>query len=31
MQKRRSTPEYGLMEWQGIVRTVERKGADFRR
>ena len=31
MQKRRSTAEYGLMEWQGIVRTVERKGADFRR
>ena len=31
MQKRRSTAEYGLMEWQGVVRTVERKGADFRR
>ena len=31
MQKRRASSDYGLMEWQGLVRTVERKGADFRR
>ena len=31
MKKMRSTPEYGLAEWKGLVRTVERKGADFRR
>ncbi len=31
MKKMRSTQEYGLNEWQGLVRTVERKGADFRR
>jgi ribulose-5-phosphate 4-epimerase/fuculose-1-phosphate aldolase len=31
MQAIRDTETYGLMEWQGIVRTVERKGADFRR
>ncbi len=24
------TPEYGLMEWRGIVRTVDRKGANYR-
>jgi len=30
MQKRRSADEYGLMEWQGLVRTVDRKGADYR-
>jgi ribulose-5-phosphate 4-epimerase/fuculose-1-phosphate aldolase len=22
---------YGLMEWEGVVRTVDRKGADYRR
>jgi ribulose-5-phosphate 4-epimerase/fuculose-1-phosphate aldolase len=27
----RDTETYGLMEWQGIVRTVERAGADFRK
>lgn len=27
----RDTETYGLMEWEGIVRTVERAGADFRR
>lgn len=31
MQKLRGTPEYGLMEFQGLVRTVDRKGADYRR
>jgi ribulose-5-phosphate 4-epimerase/fuculose-1-phosphate aldolase len=31
MKKRRPTHEYGLAEWEGMVRTVERKGADFRR
>ena len=31
MQKRRATADYGLMEWQGLVRTVDRKGADYRR
>jgi hypothetical protein len=30
MQKIRNTEAYGLMEWQGLVRTVERKGADYR-
>ena len=27
----RDTETYGLMEWQRIVRTVERAGADFRK
>lgn len=31
MKKMRPTQEYGLAEWQGMVRTVERKGANFRR
>ena len=31
MKKMRSTEGYGLYEWKGLVRTVERKGADFRR
>ena len=31
MKPRRNLPEYGLMEWEGIVRTIERAGADFRR
>ena len=26
----RHTDSYGLMEWQALVRTVERKGADYR-
>ena len=30
MRKRRDTPEYGLAEWQGLVRTVDRKGFDYR-
>jgi len=30
MKKMRHTEGYGLMEWKGLVRTVERKGADFR-
>ena len=31
MKKLRGTPNYGLMEWNGLVRTVERKGFNFRR
>jgi ribulose-5-phosphate 4-epimerase/fuculose-1-phosphate aldolase len=31
MKKMRSTEGYGLNEWKGMVRSVERKGADFRR
>lgn len=32
MKKRRPTPEYGKMEWEGIVRTVERAGGtEYRR
>lgn len=31
MRKMRNTEEYGLPEFQGLVRTVERKGADYRR
>lgn len=31
MKKRRDAQEYGLMEWQGLVRTVDRQGADYRR
>jgi ribulose-5-phosphate 4-epimerase/fuculose-1-phosphate aldolase len=30
MRQRRGDPEYGLMEWQGLVRAVDRKGADYR-
>jgi ribulose-5-phosphate 4-epimerase/fuculose-1-phosphate aldolase len=30
MQKLRGTLEYGLMEFQGLVRTVDRKGAKYR-
>jgi ribulose-5-phosphate 4-epimerase/fuculose-1-phosphate aldolase len=31
MKKLRNTETYGLMDWQGWVRSVERKGADYRR
>jgi ribulose-5-phosphate 4-epimerase/fuculose-1-phosphate aldolase len=31
MKKRRGSPEYGLPEWQGVLRTLERRGADYRR
>jgi ribulose-5-phosphate 4-epimerase/fuculose-1-phosphate aldolase len=31
MRKRRDTPEYGLAEWRGLIRTVDRKGFDYRR
>ena len=31
MKKVRPTEAYGLDDWRGMVRTVERKGADFRR
>jgi ribulose-5-phosphate 4-epimerase/fuculose-1-phosphate aldolase len=31
MKKMRPTHEYGLGEWKGLVRQVERKGFDFRR
>ena len=30
MRKRRGTPDYGLAEWKGLVRTVDRKGFDYR-
>jgi ribulose-5-phosphate 4-epimerase/fuculose-1-phosphate aldolase len=30
MKKLRATPEYGLMEFQGLVRTVDRQGAKYR-
>ena len=31
MKRMRPTQEYGLAEWKGMVRQVERKGFDFRR
>lgn len=31
MKAIRDTPNYGLLEWDGLVRTVERRGVDFRR
>ncbi len=31
MQSIRDTETYGLMDWQGMVRTVEKQGGDFRR
>jgi ribulose-5-phosphate 4-epimerase/fuculose-1-phosphate aldolase len=31
MKAVRDSETYGLMDWQGIVRTVEKAGADFRR
>jgi ribulose-5-phosphate 4-epimerase/fuculose-1-phosphate aldolase len=31
MKKIRNNADYGMMEWKALVRTVERKGADFRR
>jgi ribulose-5-phosphate 4-epimerase/fuculose-1-phosphate aldolase len=31
MKSIRDTDTYGLMDWQGLVRTVEKKGADFRK
>ena len=31
MRSLRDTETFGLMEWEGIVRIVERKGADWRR
>jgi ribulose-5-phosphate 4-epimerase/fuculose-1-phosphate aldolase len=30
MRQRRGDSEYGLMEWHGLVRTVDRKGAEYR-
>jgi ribulose-5-phosphate 4-epimerase/fuculose-1-phosphate aldolase len=30
MRQRRGDPEYGLMEWDGLVRAVDRKGAEYR-
>ena len=29
-KKRRNLPEYGLAEFKGLVRTVEKRGADYR-
>jgi ribulose-5-phosphate 4-epimerase/fuculose-1-phosphate aldolase len=31
MKKQREGADYGLAEWQGLVRTVDRRGADYRR
>ena len=31
MKKRRAEPGYGMLEWQGALRTAERAGADYRR
>jgi ribulose-5-phosphate 4-epimerase/fuculose-1-phosphate aldolase len=31
MRKHRDSGEYGLMEWEALVRTIDRKGADYRR
>ncbi len=31
MKAVRDGEAYGLMEWEGLVRTVDRKGADYRR
>jgi ribulose-5-phosphate 4-epimerase/fuculose-1-phosphate aldolase len=31
MRKRRDLPEYGLAEWRGLIRTIDRKGFDYRR
>jgi hypothetical protein len=31
MQASRDSDAYGWMEWQALVRTVEKQGADFRR
>jgi len=31
MRSIRNTPDYGLMEWEGLVRTVDRRGFDYRR
>ncbi len=31
MRAMRDGEAYGLMEWEGLVRTVDRKGADYRR
>jgi ribulose-5-phosphate 4-epimerase/fuculose-1-phosphate aldolase len=30
MRKRRDTNEYGLAEWRGLVRTIDRAGANYR-
>jgi hypothetical protein len=30
-KKRRAMDNYGLPEFQGLVRTVDRKGVDYRR
>jgi ribulose-5-phosphate 4-epimerase/fuculose-1-phosphate aldolase len=29
-KKRRNMPDWGMTAWQGLVRTVDRKGADYR-
>ncbi len=31
MRTIRNAEDYGLMEWQALVRTVDRRGADYRR
>jgi ribulose-5-phosphate 4-epimerase/fuculose-1-phosphate aldolase len=30
MKRYRASPEYGLMEWQALLRTIERQGIDYR-
>jgi hypothetical protein len=31
MKAVRDDEAYGLLEWQGLVRAIDRKGADYRR
>jgi hypothetical protein len=31
MKKLRASPEYGLLAWEALVRTVDAKGFDYRR
>jgi len=31
MHKLRATPEYGKLAWDALVRTIDRKGFDYRR
>jgi len=31
MKAIRNADDYGLLEWRALVRTVDRRGADYRR
>jgi hypothetical protein len=31
MRKIRSAPDYGKLSWDALIRTIDRKGADYRR